>query len=191
MSCIVGLISGKDVYLGGDSAGVSGLDVTVRADEKVFRKGGMIFGFTTSFRMGQILRYCLEIPQQQGDQDDYTYLCSSFIDAVIKCLAEKGFARTKDGEKIGGSFLLGYKSSLYRIDPDFQVGRSAQCYESIGCGAYYAKGALFTLTHHFGKTAKRGAKENIEIALSAAAMHCAGVCKPFVVLRLHQPDLPM
>ena len=52
MTCIVGLIDGRRVWMGGDSAGVSGLDITVRADAKVFRNGDFLIGFTSSFRMG-------------------------------------------------------------------------------------------------------------------------------------------
>ena len=39
MTCIVGLVHGGKVYMGGDSAGVGGYCLTVRADEKVFRNG--------------------------------------------------------------------------------------------------------------------------------------------------------
>jgi hypothetical protein len=35
MTCIVGLVTPKGIYLGGDSAGVGGYSLTVRADEKV------------------------------------------------------------------------------------------------------------------------------------------------------------
>jgi hypothetical protein len=36
MTCIVGLVDKGDVYIGGDSAGVAGLSLSIRADEKVF-----------------------------------------------------------------------------------------------------------------------------------------------------------
>lgn len=57
MTCIVGLVDGDRVILGGDSAGIAGWHLQLRADEKVFRNGPYAIGFTTSFRMGQILRY--------------------------------------------------------------------------------------------------------------------------------------
>lgn len=64
MTCIVGLVDKGSIYMGGDSAGVAGLSVTTRADEKVFLNGPFIMGFTTSFRMGQILRYKFVPPDQ-------------------------------------------------------------------------------------------------------------------------------
>jgi hypothetical protein len=55
MTCIVGLRQGGKVFIGGDSAGISGWDVTVRADPKVFLSGPYAMGFTSSFRLGQLL----------------------------------------------------------------------------------------------------------------------------------------
>lgn len=55
MTCIVGLVENNKVYIGGDSAGVAGLSLMKRADEKVFKKDEFIFGFTSSFRMGQLI----------------------------------------------------------------------------------------------------------------------------------------
>lgn len=39
MTAIVGLAADGTVYLGGDSAGVGGYALTLRADRKVFRHG--------------------------------------------------------------------------------------------------------------------------------------------------------
>ena len=184
MSCIVGLKDGNTLYMGADSAGVLGLDITVRADEKVFRRGEMLFGFTTSFRMGQILRYCLQIPERRPGQDDYEFLCTHFIDAVVACLSEKGFAKTKDGEKSGGIFLLGYRGNIYKIESDFQVGKSAVRYEAVGCGDKYAKGALHFMTGPAASDLRLPAEVVVREALAAAAKHSAGVCEPFIVERL-------
>ena len=40
MTAIVGLVAGKSIYMGGDSAGIDGYDLVIRADEKVFTVGG-------------------------------------------------------------------------------------------------------------------------------------------------------
>lgn len=37
MTCIVGLVEASNIYIGGDSAGVSGYDLTIRADSKSSR----------------------------------------------------------------------------------------------------------------------------------------------------------
>ena len=179
MTCIVGLVENGKVYIGGDSAGVSGFDLRIRQDDKVFAKNGMVFGFTSSFRMGQILRYSLSIPDHDPRTDDYAYLCTDFVDALIKCFKEKEYATIKNSEVSGGIFLVGYKGNLYRIESDFQVGKVRQKYDACGCGEYYALGALRSL--------EEAGKEPIEIvehALSVAEYFSAGVRAPFTVVSI-------
>ena len=58
MTCIVAVTDGKKIVMGGDSAGVSGYSLTIRKDKKVFKRKDesgteWLFGFTTSFRMGE------------------------------------------------------------------------------------------------------------------------------------------
>ncbi len=180
MTCIVGLEHDNGmVSIGGDSAGVNGsLDIRIRTDEKVFINGPMIFGFTSSFRMGQILRYSLTVPEQfQSQTDDYKFMCTTFIDAVRKCLKDGGYARVKDGEDIGGFFLVGYRGKLYRVESDFQVGKSMQTYDAVGCGESYAMGAMW------GGDTGQPPEERIRRALAAAANFSAGVAAPFFILR--------
>ena len=74
MTCIVGLVHEGVVYIGGDSAGVARLSLTVRADEKVFRNSDFLMGFTTSFRMGQLLRYSLKPPRRHPADDINQYM---------------------------------------------------------------------------------------------------------------------
>ncbi|KKN17732.1 hypothetical protein LCGC14_0962700, partial [marine sediment metagenome] len=63
MTCIVGFIDdGGKAWMGGDSAGVAGHHTHPRRDPKVFRVGPVLIGYTSSFRMGQLLRYHLKIP---------------------------------------------------------------------------------------------------------------------------------
>src|SRR5919109_4864584 len=97
MTAIVGLADESKVWIGGDSAGVAGLSLTVRADEKVFRRGEWVFGFTGSFRAGQLLRYSLNVPEPRGDLAKF--LATEFIDAVRYCLKGGGVARKKNNIK--------------------------------------------------------------------------------------------
>ena len=69
MTAIVGLVDSGIVYIGGDSAGASGWSLTVRADAKVFFNAGYLFGFTTSYRMGQLIRYALQPPEPARDPE--------------------------------------------------------------------------------------------------------------------------
>jgi ATP-dependent protease HslVU (ClpYQ) peptidase subunit len=180
MTCIVGLIDNGTVYIGGDSAGCSGFDLNIRADEKVFRNGPFVMGFTTSFRMGQLLRYKLEPPAHPYDidgllMDTRKYMSTIFIDAVRKCLKDGGYACKENEQETGGTFLVGYRGELFFIDSDYQVGKTIDNFNSVGCGNSIALGAMYA-------TVGKGPKERIQIALEAAERYNAGVRRPFVVM---------
>lgn len=179
MTCIVGLVENGVVYIGGDSAGVSRLDVRIRSDEKVFTKGNMIFGYTSSFRMGQILRYGFKTPDHDPRIDDYEYLCSIFIDELIKSFKDKGYATINNNEITGGTFLIGYNGSLYNVQSDFQVGMPVENYDACGCGESYALGALHALEPYKMKPVERVTK-----ALSAAEHLSGGVRAPFNIVSI-------
>jgi ATP-dependent protease HslVU (ClpYQ) peptidase subunit len=175
MTCIVGLVHDGDVYIGGDSAGIAGLSVSIRADEKVFGNGPFIMGFTSSFRMGQLLRYKFAPPAQTVHQTDMEYMVTSFIDAVRQCFAGNGFG-DKDAS-VGGNFLVGYKGKLYNIESDHQVGVPTLAYDAVGCGTDLALGALYA-------TEGVPPEQRINAALSAASAFSAGVAPPFIILKL-------
>jgi ATP-dependent protease HslVU (ClpYQ) peptidase subunit len=174
MTCIVGLLDKGNVYMGGDSAGVAGLSISVRNDEKVFTNGPFIMGFTSSFRMGQLLRYKFDPPKQTVGVDDMKYMVTDFVEAVRSCFSQHGYGTGKD--QTGGTFLVGYNGVLYTIDSDFQVGIPGEAYDAVGCGADLALGAMF---------ASKGKKpeERVKVALEAAAMFSGGVLPPFVILK--------
>ncbi len=188
MTCIIGLEHDGKVSIGGDSAGVNGsLDIRIRTDEKVFINGPMIFGFTSSFRMGQLLRYSLKVPEQLGSEtDDYKFMCTRFIDEVRTCLKNGGYASVKNGVDEGGYFLVGYRGKLYRVESDFQVGKSVQPYEAVGCGEAFAMGAMRTIFGLSGSDVSGRSldpAEKIRMALSTASVFSAGVSAPFFVLQ--------
>jgi len=174
MTCIAGFVEGSTVWIGGDSAGCSGWDLTVRADQKVFRNGPMLFGFTSSFRMGQLLRYALTIPERTPDTEIDRWMTTTFIDAVRECLKSRGWSEKEKEQEKGGTFLIGYEGRLFRIDEDYQVGIPQDGFEACGCGGQVARGALFATDHLRGE-------ERMLKALTAAERCSAGVRGPFHV----------
>lgn len=172
MTCIVGIVHKKKVYIGGDSAGVSNYDITVRADSKVFTNKDFIFGFTSSFRMGQLLRYSFVPPTRNKHQDVYEYMVTEFVDGVRNCLTAGGYAKKNNEVETGGTFLVGYHGRLFSVQSDYQVAENVLPYEAVGCGESYALGSLFT-------TELKQPTSRIKLALSAAEQFSAGVCSPF------------
>jgi ATP-dependent protease HslVU (ClpYQ) peptidase subunit len=171
VTCIVGVEHEGKVVMGADSAGVAGLAITIRADTKIFRNGEFLMGFTSSFRMGQLLRYSL-VPPVPHDWDLDRFMATEFVTAVRECLRDGGFARNDSGVETGGVFLCALRGRLYRIDSDFQIGRSVDNYEAVGCGDEYALGSLFG-------SGDLAPADRVRLALEAAAHHSAGVIAPF------------
>lgn len=180
MTCIVGYEENGNVYIGGDSAEVAGSNIVSRSDEKVFRKNDMIFGFTSSFRMGQLIEYCLHIPSRNENISDYHYLVRDFIPSLIKCFSDGGFLTKKDGASKGGTFLLGYRGNLYIVGDDFQIGKSNNSFNTCGCGFAYARGAMTILDD-----LPLSPEQKVTKALEAAAKHSGGVEAPFKIINLH------
>lgn len=179
MTCIVGIAEGGKVIIGGDSAGVGGYSLTVRSDEKVFKNGEFLFGFTTSFRMGQILRFAFSPPARVENIDDYKYLTTTFIDAVRAALKAGGFAMVENGGERGGTFLFGYRGGLYIVDSDYQVGASRDGFMACGCGDQIANGAMFATAGLI-----KDPQVRVKLALEAAERLSAGVRAPFSILEI-------
>lgn len=171
MTCIVGLVEKGKVYMGGDSAGVGGYHLELRRDEKVFKNGDFLFGFTSSFRMGQILRYRFSPPRHHPKDNIVQFMTTDFIDAVRECLKKYGYARNDKGQDEGGSFLVGFEGNLFSVEADYQVGLLHAPYHAVGCGADIAFGAMYA--------SKGQPRRRIKTALEAAQLHSAGVRGPF------------
>lgn len=182
MTCIVGFVD-KDnsVYIGGDRAGVAGVSLRVREDTKVFKKGKFAFGYTSSFRMGQLIRFKFTPPKHRPEEkDDFEYMCTDFIDELRICLKDGGYAKNDSNVETGGTFLVGYRGKLYQIACDFQVGITLGTFDSVGCGEDYAMGAMSVLS----KDSKMSAEDKILEALKVTESMCAGVRGPFDIVKI-------
>lgn len=173
MTVIVGLARKGRVHIAGDSAGVSGLALTIRADPKVFTTGPYAMGFTSSFRMGQLLRYALKAPTPEGN-DLPRFMVTTFIDSLRTCLKDGGWAQKNSEQEQAGCFLVGVHGRLFIVDADYQVGEPADGYAAVGCGQDLALGALHATTTQGMKPKRR-----IAHALAAADHHSAGVSAPY------------
>lgn len=178
MTCIVGFADGKRMILAGDSAGVGGYDITIRNDPKVFivrqvKGPDVLIGFTSSFRMGQLLM-ALQVPRDKVG-DPLGFMIQQFVPAVRKLFADGGFLSKENGREEGGKFLVGYRGKLFTIDGDFQVGEPADQYDSIGCGESFALGAMDIMLSQKGMDPEKA----LLAALQIAEKRSGGVRSPF------------
>ena len=178
VTAIAGITDGATVWLGGDSAGVAGSALHVRADAKVFITGPYVIGFTTSFRMGQLLRYTFTPPPPVAATDLHAHMCTSFTDALRDCLKTGGWASKDKDQESGGNFLVGVRGRLFEIMSDYQVAEEAIPYMATGAGEAYVLGALHATE---GLGMEPGLR--LRAALAAAEYHCTDVCGPFRVVR--------
>lgn len=181
MSCIVGYVDSEtgNIYMGSDSAGVivETLSSRVRPNVKIFEKGNMLFGVAGSFRVLQILRYSLNIPEQPEELPDYDYMCTLFIKALRESVQENEcFQVQNEGEVyFDGSILVGYKGELYKIEADLSV-TIIDDFEAVGCGEAYALGSMYTSTslNHYNP------KDIVTLALKSSGEYSMGVRPPYV-----------
>lgn len=179
MTAIAGFTDGKTVWIGADSAGVDNrLSIRTRTDSKVFRSGQMVMGFTSSFRMGQILQHHLNIRPPYEDEEDYNFMVRGFIPAVKKAFQDHGYETNHSGQDYGGTFLVGYRSKLYQIGTDYQVETIAHRYHACGSGEQVVLGAFHALDYY-----EMTPEERITTALEAAAEFNAGLRPPFTIIK--------
>lgn len=148
-----------------------------RSDPKVFVNGEFVFGYTSSFRMGQLLEYEFSPPTPTEGVSGMAYMVKQFIPGVKSTLKEGGFQTSENGEDSGGTFLVGWRGGLYEIEDDYQVARVRQSFHSCGCGRDMVLGSLHA-TNEF----EIGPEDRITMALNAAVEFSAGVRGPFTVL---------
>lgn len=185
MTAIVGLVSNGRVVMGADSLGVDGgLGAMARADQKLFRRGPYLIGFTSSFRMGQLIRYRADLPEPyEWEHDMLAFMSTRFVDAVRQCLKDYGWAKATDAREQGGAFLVGFRGALYDVESDFQVGIRAEGYDAVGSGKAYALGSLHATNEvrkMVGPSVWIG-HDRVRMALEAAAAFSAGVRGPFLI----------
>jgi len=179
MTCVVGLLDKGDVWMGADSAGVAGSLIVKRDDSKVFRNGPFLMGVTSSFRMGQLLRYSFVPPKHDDKVSDHKFMCTTFTDAVRKCFKDGGYATKLNENETGGCFLVGYHGKLFEVESDYQVGISHDTFAAVGCGDELAMASLTSTD----KT-KMNPKTRVMLALKVAEKYSINVCRPFRVMRL-------
>jgi ATP-dependent protease HslVU (ClpYQ) peptidase subunit len=181
MTCIVGYIDKEYIYMGADSLGSSTYSKSIREDNKLFKKGNMIIGFTTSYRMGQLLRWKLEIPKHPPKMNTEEYMCTLFIDAVIKCFQDNKYILVDKAKIEGGTFLVGYRNKLIKIYDNFQVAIHKNKFNGCGCGDEVASGAMESLLK-YDKNIKP--ERLLLIALETAESQCTGVQRPFKIIKI-------
>jgi len=173
MTCIVGIETSRGVMLGGDSMGGESIYWTAMtsAEPKVFRLGAYVLGFTSSFRMGDLLRYHADLPEPPVRGSLHRHMVIDVVPVLRSVLKDHGFATTKEGAEVGGDFLIGVRGALFHVQSNYAVQRATFGYDAAGCGAQSALGAL--------SCARGTPRARLRAGLVAAERHNLGVRGPW------------
>jgi ATP-dependent protease HslVU (ClpYQ) peptidase subunit len=178
VTCVVALKDAGAVWMGADSAGASGHFHATRADPKIYRVGTMVIGFTSSFRMGQLLGHRLVLPTHHPDIPVERWMSTEFIDAVRECLKAGGWAEKDKDKEAGGHFLAVYRGRIFELWDDYQVAERVEPYNAVGSGFDLPLGSLYTSEGLIAEPRDRVLK-----ALEAASRFCTTVRAPFLIER--------
>ncbi|ATN93501.1 hypothetical protein [Pseudoalteromonas phage J2-1_QLiu-2017] len=177
MTCIVAIKEENGtVWMGGDLLGSNGFTKRQYPTSKVFRNGDFLIGFTSSFRMGQILEHNWTPPPMVVGQPVEEYFRLDVIESIRATFEHFGYG-TRDGlEDIGGNFLIAYQGRLFEMQCNYSV-LEIEDFVSVGSGQYHAEGCLYaTLGSDMHPVAR------IEQAIEAAAEFTTSVSADCTVL---------
>lgn len=181
MTCIVGLEYDGKVHLGGDRLRGSSDHKAIMDQPKVFLKDNtMAFGYTTSFRFGNLLQHSLTIPRRTEGDSDEAWLYVDFVGAVRACLKEGGYTTVESSVEQGGICLFGYKGKLYHLQSDFSIIRSGYGYDAVGSGMMPALGSL----HTSAELNVINPRNRLLCALKAATTFIPTVSEPYDFIEL-------
>lgn len=193
MTCIVALRAGTSIWMGADSMSGSPADYSVSPTKsrKIVAVGDMVIGFTTSWRMGQLLAHPdigALLRHREGADSDDVHL-QALIDVIRNALKDGGFAKVENGVEQGGEFMVARGDRFFTVHSDYSVHEPAEDFTAIGCGAHHAIGYL----HAMVPLAARGMRivddtsfeppSLVDGALRCAERYSMGVRGPFVVHR--------
>lgn len=201
MTCVVGYADGGKVWIGADSlsGAEDGWHVEIRRTPKVFgvRLGGgapggetLVVGFTSSWRMGQILQTAEEVAMlalpdaRGGDWTLWRWMVTAFAESARAALKRGGYVQVKDAREDAGEFLAGVRGRLFYVGSDFQVVEPLRQYAAVGAGARVALGALYGIdeAHARAGVGPMPPEARVRMALEAAQEFNGGVRGPFTIL---------
>jgi len=185
MTAIIGFKDTYNIYLAGDNAAVSVSHHSAipLAPSKVFRNGSFLMGYTSSFRMGQLLEHEFQPPQPPHGICTVKFMITEFVDALRERTKAAGFAKKDKEEESGGTFIVGYVSrkhlysplSLYLIQDDYAVIEPSNYFITCGSGSEILNGSLYS-------TKDEPILTRLYVALEAAQRFNICVRSPFTYI---------
>lgn len=147
MTCIIGCVRDGNVHMIGDKMASNGFTGQVTPQPKVFTNNGFIFGYTTSFRMGQLLQYSWNPPSRTEGIEDDVYLYRDVVNSFVKLFKDNDYGCKNDSELETGEFIFGWGGRLFRHQSNHSL-LEAEEYVCEGSGTYHAEAAMCALLNY-------------------------------------------
>jgi len=179
MTCIIAYKENGKSYIAGDRMGSNGWTKIRSNTPKIFKKDSFLFGYTSTFRMGQILEHELIIPKRKVDQTLENYVYTDLIYKIRTCFKDNGYGckPTDAVSEKAGNFIFILEGRIFEVQNDFSVLEHEE-FCSIGSGEAHAHAALEVL-----KSLKRySPKEKLKKAMSIVAKFVVSVTEECDVL---------
>ncbi len=136
----------ESVVFAADSAAANGSEIYTLDTEKVFKRDGYLFGYCGSYRIGQILRHCVALPEYPDESADMErFMVRELVPAIRKAVETEGAAG--EGRGFLGEqtcILTCVRGQIWTIGPDLTVIRESP-FAAIGSGRLRAYPALHAL----------------------------------------------
>jgi ATP-dependent protease HslVU (ClpYQ) peptidase subunit len=174
MTIVLAETEDQTVTFAADSAGSWGDEIYTIDLPKAFTLGPYLFGYCGSYRIGQVLRHCLELPEPPAS-DPEKFLVREVVPILRQAVVDQGAAadgRFFLGEKT--TILVAFRGRIWSIGTDLAVFPELS-YAAIGSGRLRAYGAL----HALNAAGVEPARRRLELALTATAEHTANVRPPW------------
>ena len=194
MTCIVSFLDRENGvgYIGGDSFGSTSFSGHVYKNRKVFKSkdtSNVVMGYTSSFRMGDLLEYTSglfdKVDVLENKTIDREYLVTKFIPKVSNVFYQNKFETNNNGEANGGFFILTTKDGIYTIQNDYSVMESSTDYASVGSGSYFALGSLYATKDNKDLSPV----DKIKLALESAEFNQINVRRPFYIINTENDEV--
>jgi ATP-dependent protease HslVU (ClpYQ) peptidase subunit len=166
MTCIAAIVDKNGVgHIACDSVGSNGFSRSFYSTKKIFSVGNILFGFTGSYRLGQLLQYRLDLPQATVDQNLDQYMNIHFMDSIRSTLKDHGYLHVEDNEEsLEGEFLVVFSGRIFTVQSDMSILESMDKFEATGSGEDYARATMNTLVEYGVEDTKLILTEAIETA---------------------------
>jgi len=167
MTCIVGIQNDKGCWIGTDSFSGSADSKGIMKEGKFVRCGKFTIGYTTSFRMAQIIDNLNKKPKTIYE----------FCEVIRDALKEKGFSEIDNNKEIGGTMIVSDGIEMWHVGSDFAYTQDSRNLYAIGSGYAYALGAMFVTRNEYPKQS--------EDWMLRAGLQVASECIPTVISPFH------